>query len=368
MPSIPLVDLKAQYEAIKPEIDSAIQRVVDSTEFILGNEVAAFEQEFASFCQATHAVGISSGTDALHLALHACNVRSGDEVITTPFTFTATAEAISMCGAKPVFVDIDPHTFNIDPNRIEHALTSRTKAIVPVHLYGQVAPMSAICDIAQRHGLLVIEDAAQAHGATLNGKAAGQFGQAAAFSFYPGKNLGAYGDAGAVVTNDKALAERVRMFRDHGRTGKYEHHLVGFGARLDSLQAAILRSKLNHLTEWNEARRRRATYYHQRLKGHPHILTPFLSTSAEHVYHLFVIRIPDRDRVLAGLKACEIGAGVHYPIPLHIQPAYASLGYHLGDLPVSEQAAREVLSLPLYPEMTDEQADRVLASLIELVN
>jgi dTDP-4-amino-4,6-dideoxygalactose transaminase len=368
MSSIPLVDLKAQYESIKTELDSAIQRVVDSAEFILGNEVAAFEQEFAAFCQATHAVGISSGTEALHLALHACNVRSGDEVITTPFTFIATAEAISMCGAKPVFVDIDPHTFNIDPDRIEHALTPRTKAIVPVHLYGQVAPMSAICNIAQRHGLLVIEDAAQAHGATLNGKAVGQFGHAAAFSFYPGKNLGAYGDAGAVVTNDRALADRVRMFRDHGRTGKYEHHLVGFGARLDALQAAILRSKLNHLTEWNEARRRRATYYHQGLKGHPRVVTPFLSASAEHVYHLFVIRVPDRDRVLAGLKARGIGAGVHYPIPLHIQPAYASLGYHLGDLPVSEQAAREVLSLPLYPEMTDEQADRVLASLIELVN
>lgn len=368
MSSIPLVDLKAQYESIKTEIDSAIRRVVDSAEFILGNEVAAFEKEFAAFCQAAYAVGISSGTEALHLALHACNVRSGDEVITTPFTFIATAEAISMCGAKPVFADIDPQTFNLDPDRVESAVTSRTKAIVPVHLYGQAANMPAICDIAQRHGLFIIEDAAQAHGATLNGKVVGQFGHAAAFSFYPGKNLGAYGDAGAIVTNDKTLADCVRMLRDHGRTGKYEHQLVGFGARLDALQAAILRSKLKHLAEWNEARRRRATYYHQRLQGHSHIIAPFLTTSAEHVYHLFVIRVPDRDRVLAGLKAREIGAGVHYPIPLHMQPAYASLGYHLGDLPVSEQASREVLSLPLYPEMTDDQADRVLAALIELVD
>ncbi len=368
MSSIPLVDLKAQYESIQAEIDSAIRRVVDSAEFILGKEVTAFEKEFAAFCQAAYAVGISSGTEALHLALHACSIRSGDEVITTPFTFTATAEAISMCGARPVFVDIDPNTFNIDPIRIEQAITPRTKAIVPVHLYGRVAPMPEICNIAHRHGLLVIEDAAQAHGATLNGKAVGQFGHVAAFSFYPGKNLGAYGDAGAIVTNDKNIADHVRMLRDHGRTGKYEHQLVGFGARLDALQAAILRSKLKYLAEWNEARRRRAIYYQQRLKGHSHIITPFLSPAADHVYHLFVIRVPDRDRVLAGLKARDIGAGVHYPIPLHMQPAYASLGYHLGDLPVSEQASHEVLSLPLYPEMTDEQADRVLAALIELVD
>lgn len=364
--NIPLVDLKAQYQSIKTEIDSTIQRVLDNAEFILGREVTLFEQEFAAFCQVDYAVGISSGTDALHLALRACGVGSGDEVITTSFTFTATAEAIAMCGAKPVFVDIDPKTYNIDPDRIESAITGRTKAIVPVHLYGLPADMLAICEIAQRRGLFVIEDAAQAHGASVDGRSTGQFGRAAIFSFYPAKNLGAYGDGGAIVTNDRMLADRVRMLRDHGRVSKYGHEMLGFGARLDALQAAILRVKLKYLGVWNEARRSRAEYYRQRL-AQLHVILPYVPPSVNHVYHLFVIRVQDRDRILSELKARSIGAIVHYPVPLHLQLAYKDLDYRPGDMPAAEQAAHEVLSLPLYPEMTNDQADRVIAALTELV-
>ncbi|HEU4388094.1 MAG TPA: DegT/DnrJ/EryC1/StrS family aminotransferase, partial [Blastocatellia bacterium] len=320
---IPLVDLKAQYAAIKPEIDSAIQRVVDNTAFILGKEVADFERDFAAFVGAKGAVGVASGTSALHLALLAVGVGPGDEVITTAHTFIATAEAISHTGASPVFVDIDPVTYNIDPQRIEEAITPRTKAIVPVHLYGQPADMPAILSVAKAHGLRVIEDAAQAHGAEVNGKRCGSLADLASFSFYPGKNLGAYGDAGAVTGNDPELLERVSKLRDHGRLSKYEHDEIGFGERIDALQAAILRAKLPHLEEWTEARRRNAGLYSELFAGSK-LISPREAANVRHVYHLYVIRWPGRDMLLDHLKSKGIGAGVHYPVPLHRQPAYAS--------------------------------------------
>ncbi|MGB0383226.1 MAG: DegT/DnrJ/EryC1/StrS family aminotransferase [Ardenticatenaceae bacterium] len=360
---IPLVDLKAQYAAIQSEIDSAIKQVIENTAFILGPEVKAFEEEFATFCEAKHAIGISSGTDALQLALLACGVEAGDEVITTPHTFIATAEAISMCGARPVFVDIDPLTCNIDPSKIEERITQKTKLILPVHLYGQPADMDPILDIAQRHNLRVIEDAAQAHGARYKGQRVGTLADAACFSFYPGKNLGAYGDAGALVTNDDKIAERVLLLRNHGRREKYEHLIKGFGHRIDALQAAILRVKLSHLEAWNNQRRELAALYTSLLDDSL-VTTPYVPAWAEPVWHLYVVRVQGRDRVKARLKEAGIATGVHYPIPLHLQPAYQDLGYKVGDFPHAEQAAREVLSLPLYAELTSQNLQRVVECLL----
>lgn len=360
---IPLVDLRAQYRIIKPEIDAAIERVLANTRFILGKEVQDFEEAFAVYCGARYAIGVASGTAALHLALLACGIGQGDEVITSPFTFIATAEAICHAGARPVFVDIDPVSYNLDPSRIEEAITPRTKAILPVHLYGQPADMDPLLAIARRYDLKVIEDAAQAHGAEYKGQRVGTLGGAACFSFYPGKNLGAYGDGGMVVTNDPQIAERVRMLRDHGRLSKYEHLIVGYGERLDALQAAILGVKLRHLDDWNERRRRIAAQYRE-LLADGNIQVPQESKDVRHVYHLFVVRVRDRDATLARLKEAGIGVGVHYPIPLHLQPAFAWLGYREGDFPNAEQAAREVLSLPIYPEMTVEQMDQVAYALV----
>ncbi len=364
--SIPLVDLKAQYQHIKDEIDAAIWRVVESATFIMGPEVRAFEEAFAAYCEVDHAVGVDSGTAALFLALKACGVGPGDEVITTPFTFMSTAETISQAGALPVFVDIDPATYNLNPALIEAAITPRTRAIIPVHLYGHPAEMDEIKAIAKAHHLWVIEDAAQAHGARYRGQRVGSLGDIACFSFYPSKNLGAYGDSGAVVTDNPDLAARVRSLRDHGRNSKYLHNELGWGFRLDALQAAILGAKLPHLDAWNTARRERAQRYAELLDG-TEIVTPTALPHVEHVYHCYVVRTPWRDKVLKALQARGIGVGIHYPVPLHQQPAYKGLGYQEGAFPVSEQCSREVLSLPMYAELTEHQQQEVVAAIREVV-
>jgi dTDP-4-amino-4,6-dideoxygalactose transaminase len=363
---IPLVDLKAQYDAIKFEIDSAIQRVVENTSFILGKEVADFEREFARHVGAEGAVGVASGTAALHLAFRACGIGPGDEVITTAHTFIASSEAISQTGARPVFVDIDPHTYNLDPARVREAVNEHTKAILPVHLYGQPAALGPLLEIAERHNLRLIEDAAQAHGAEYQERRCGSIGHLACFSFYPGKNLGAYGDAGAVTSNDAELLDKVRKLRDHGRTTKYEHDEIGFGERIDALQAAILAAKLPHLEDWTEARRAHARLYDE-LLADCDVVTPFESPEVRHVYHLYVVRARRRDELLARLKEKGIGAGIHYPLPLHRQPAYLKQGYGDLSLPVTEQVAAEVLSLPMYPELTREQIEYVAEAVREAV-
>jgi dTDP-4-amino-4,6-dideoxygalactose transaminase len=361
---IPLVDLKAQYQRYKLEIDAAIQAVVVSTAFINGPQVKSFEAAFAGFCGARHAVGCQSGTSALHLALLACGVGPGDEVIVPSMTFIATSEMIGRLGAQPLFVDVDPLTANLDPAAFEAAITERTRAVIPVHLYGRPAEMDPILEVARRHGLRVIEDAAQAHGARYRERRVGALGDIAAFSFFPGKNLGAYGDAGAVVTNDAQMAEEVRLLRNHGRRTKYTHQREGFNYRLDTLQAAVLEVKLRHLDTWNEARRHIADLYRERLAGLPLDL-PASPPDSQPVYHLFVVRLSRRDQVLAHLKAAGVEAGVHYPVPLHMQPAYEHLGYRPEDLPVSRALADRVLSLPIYPEMTEGQVETVVAALKE---
>ena len=365
--SIPLVDLKAQYQSIQPEIDAAIQRIIANTSFIMGKEVAAFEAAFADFCGVEHAIGVSSGTGALFLALLGYDIGPGDEVITTPFTFFATGEAISQVGARPVFVDIDPVTYNIDPALIEDAITPYTKAIMPVHLYGQPADMDAINAIAERHDLVVIEDAAQAHGSLYKGKRAGNLGDAACFSFYPSKNLGCYGDGGAVVTNDEKLAERVRKLRNHGRVTKYEHDELGYGHRIDALQTAILGAKLPHLDDWNESRRQCAATYDE-LLADTSLITPRHLPETTPVYHCYTVRTSHRDAVVKRLQAAGIGVGVHYPIPLHLQPAYRFLELGEGSYPVSEQMSAEVMSLPIYAELTEAQQDEVVAAVVKALN
>ena len=364
--TIPLVDLQIQYHALKPEIDAAIERVLESAHFILGEEVERFEAHFAELCATQHAVGVSSGTDALILALLACGVQPGDEVLTTPFTFTATAAAIAHVGARPVFVDVEPETCNIDPARLEAAISQRSKVILPVHLYGHPADMEAIVAVAQRHGLLVIEDACQAHGAVYHGRPVGSLADAACFSFYPSKNLGAYGDAGMVVTKDSAVAAKVRTLRDHGRQGKYEHVAVGYTFRLDSLQAAILDVKLAHLEEWTAARRRNAERYAGFLAS-TGLALPAERPGCRAVYHCYVVRTPRRDELLNGLRAAGVSAGVHYPIPLHLQPAWQYLGYRPGDFPVAEACAKTVLSLPMYAELTEAQIAEVAGKVKEII-
>jgi len=357
------VDLRAQYDAIRHEIDPAMAAILENTSFILGEPVRTFEAAFAEFCDASHCVGVANGTDAIVLALKALGVGAGDEVVTVSHTFFATAGAVITAGAKPVFVDVRPDTQTLDPERFEAAITPRTKAILPVHLFGQPADMAPILEVATRHGLPVVEDAAQAHGATYEGRRVGSMGRLATFSFYPGKNLGAYGDGGAVVTGDAELAERVRMTRNHGRRAKYEHERTGVNSRLDALQAAVLSVKLRHLDDWNASRRRLAAGYDALLEGVDGVETPFVAPNRESVFHLYVIQVDDRDAVLARLKAGGIGAGVHYPIPLHLQPALKGLGYRVGDFPISERAAGRVLSLPLYPELTDGAQERVVEAL-----
>lgn len=373
--NIPLVDLKAQYAAIKPEIDAAIARVLEHTGFVLGREVENFEKAFADYVQAQGAVGVASGTAALQLALEACGVGPGDEVITSAHTFFATAEAVSRCGARPVFADIDERTYNIDPNHVETLIKQReqgasprrVKAILPVHLYGRPAEMDAIMDIAARHDLRVVEDAAQAHGAEYKGRRCGSIGHAGCFSFYPGKNLGGYGDGGAVTSNDPALLDVVRKLRNHGRTTKYEHDCIGLGERLDALQAAILSAKLAHLEDWTERRRAHAKQYGQHL-SHSKTVLPDSDAHVRHVYHLYVIRIADRDRLISHLKSENIASGIHYPLPLHRQPAYQALGYGDIVLPVTEKIASEIVSLPMYPELDDEKIARVSHAVKEVTD
>lgn len=368
MSKIPLVDLKAQYDSIKDEIDTAMTRVVSNTSFVGGKEVSDFEAAFAAFQQTERCIGVASGTAAIDMTLKALDIGEGDEVITTTHTFIASAEPVETSGAKTVLVDIDPVTYNLDPAKIEAAITPRTKAILPVHLYGQIAPMDAIMEIARRHNIPVIEDAAQAHGAELNGKRAGAWGVAACFSFYPGKNLGAYGDGGGVCTNDPALADRIAKLKDHGRTTKYEHDVIGYGERLDSLQAAILGAKLPHLNDWNDARRRHAAFYNQALAGIDGITTPTEVAGARHIYHIYCIRVAgDRDAILAELNARGIGAGIHYPIPVHMQPAMAHRGWKAGDFPNAERAANSIISLPMYPELDTEQLSRITEDVADVV-
>ena len=364
---IPLADLKAQYARIKPEVDAAIDRVVNNTSFILGKEVTDFEQAFARYVSATGAVGVASGTAALQLALLACGVGAGDEVITTAHTFIATAEAISNVGARPVFVDINPRTYNIDPALVEAAITPRTKALLPVHLYGQPADLDPLLDIARRRSLFLIEDAAQAHGAEYKFRRCGSIGHLACFSFYPGKNLGAYGDAGAVTSDNEELLARVRKLRDHGRATKYEHDEIGFGERIDALQAAILAAKLPHLEAWTEARHAHAKLYDE-LLADCDVVIPEVAPEVRHVYHLYVIRTRRRDAMLSHLKSKGISAGIHYPIPLHRQPAYIKQGYGALSLPHTERIADEVISLPMYPELSLDQIAYVAQAVRETAN
>jgi dTDP-4-amino-4,6-dideoxygalactose transaminase len=367
MMRIPFVDLSAQYHAIKEEIDRAVSGVLNGGFYILGEEVASFEAEFARYMGSNHAVAVGSGTEALHLALLAAGVGQGDEVITVPNISAPTASAISFAGARPVFVDIDPETYNMDPARLEGCLrkgSSKVKAVIPVHLYGHPADMDPIMDIARSHGLKVIEDACQAHGAMYKGKRAGSVGDAGCFSFYPTKNLGAYGDGGMVVTDDGDMAEKVRMLRNYGEKSKYHNVIKGFNSRLDELQAAMLRVKLRHLEEYNEKRRSLAALYARLLTGGPSKL-PVEKEYAGHVYHLYVIRVKERDRLRQSLGDRGIATSVHYPRPLHLQPTYSELGHKEGDFPLSERACSEVLSLPMYPELDEEQVDYVCRALEE---
>lgn len=358
---VPLVDLKAQYLALGHEIDDAMRGVIDRSDFVSGLDVGLFEKEFAQYLGCAEVVGVASGTAALHLALVACGIKPGDEVITTAHTFAATGEAIVHAGARPVFVDIDESTYLMDPNQVEDAITPRTRAILPVHLYGQPCDMDALLSIASRRGLWLVEDAAQAHGAQFKGKACGTLGRVGCFSFYPGKNLGAYGDGGAVCTNDRALAARVRQLRDHGRSGKYEHELIGFGERLDTIQAAILRVKLRKLDEWNRRRRAHAETYRTLLEGL--VILPAEGKDVEPVYHLFVIRTGARDALLEHLRSQGISAGIHYPIPLHKQAAFRNAGFSGVALPVTERVVDEILSLPMYPELPKEQLSYVVLTI-----
>jgi dTDP-4-amino-4,6-dideoxygalactose transaminase len=359
---IPLVDLKVQYESIKPEVDQAIREVIESTCFIGGEPLRSFEREFADYCEVKHALGVANGTDALQLALLALGVGYGDEVITAANTFIATAAAIVSAGATPVFVDVDPYTYTIDPMLIEKSINERTKAIIAVHLYGHPANMQAITEIARRRNLHVIEDAAQAHGAEYQGARVGSLSDIACFSFYPGKNLGAYGDGGAITTRDQGLAERIERLRDHGRITKYKHAEVGFNSRLDTLQAAILRVKLRHLDSWNRQRQQVASWYAGEL-AEVNVGTPRVLTGSSHVFHLYVIQTDNRDAVQHRIESAGVSVGVHYPIPLHLQPAFAHLGYAPGDMPNAEEQAERVLSLPIFPGFTHEQAVQVGAAV-----
>jgi dTDP-4-amino-4,6-dideoxygalactose transaminase len=403
---VPFLDLKAQYEAIKPEIHSALQAVIDKTAFAGGPFVAEFEKAFAPFCGCTECVGVGSGTEALWMALLALGVGPGDEVITVPNTFIATAEAISFCGATPVFVDVDERTATMDPGKLEELLRwkreegrgkreergkmedgseqpfSRSsllapysspsngilKAIIPVHLYGQTADMDPILELAEKYGLVVVEDACQAHGAEYKGKRAGSLGAAGAFSFYPGKNLGAYGEAGAIVTQDKTLADRLRVFRDHGQSRRYYHDRIGWNGRMDGFQGAVLRVKLNYLEEWNNGRMENAKRYRKHLAGVEGVVLPGEADYARHVYHLFPVRVKNRDAVLQALTEQGVGCGIHYPVPVHLQKAYEFLGHQPGDFPISEKVASELISLPMFPELTEEQVAYVAGALKEALS
>jgi dTDP-4-amino-4,6-dideoxygalactose transaminase len=360
---VPFLDLKVQYRQIEPEVLPMMTQAMQNGAFIGGPQVTGFEEEFAAFCDSRHCIGVGSGTDALRFALMAAGVGPGHEVITVPNTFIATTEAISQAGARPVFVDVDPRTCNMDPAAIKDAVTPRTKAIVPVHLYGQPADMDPILDISARRGLAVIEDACQAHGARYRGQKAGSMGLAGCFSFYPGKNLGAFGEGGAVVTQDEALAAAMRMIRDHGQSQKYYHQIEGYNGRLDAIQAGVLRIKLKRLSAWNESRRRNAALYNRLLADIPGVTLPTEADFAQSVYHLYVIHTERRDELQRFLADRGIATGLHYPQPLHLQAAYSHFGHQKGDFPISESSAARLLSLPMYPELTREQIDYVVDTI-----
>jgi dTDP-4-amino-4,6-dideoxygalactose transaminase len=359
---IPFLDLKAQYQQIKREVDAEISRVIESGQFVLGPDVAAFEERFAAYCDVKHCVALNTGTSALHLALLAANIRPGDEVITVSMTFVATTAAILYCGARPVFVDVDPHTWTMDPNLVEAAITPRTKAILPVHLHGLMADMDPIVDIARRHKLVVIEDAAQSHGAEYKGRRAGSIGDIACFSFYPGKNLGAFGEGGASVTNDPDLAQRMRLLRDWGQASKYNHVVPGYNYRMDGVQGAVLKVKMNYIEAWTEGRRAVASHYDRLLAGKRYG-KPAPRPDCRHVYHVYAIEVAERDKVQTALHATGVATGIHYPIPVHLQKAYADLGYGWGDFPVTEAVAGRFLSLPIYPELRPDQVAEVVQRL-----
>ena len=364
---VPFLDLKAGNEPHRAEFSAVIQEVIDSSAFAGGPFVAKFEGEFAAFCKCAHAVGVGSGTEALWLSLLALGVGPGDEVITVPNTFMATAEAITHCGATPVFVDVDERTYTMDPSLLEQAISPATKAVIPVHLFGQTADMDPILATARAHGLFVIEDACQAHGAEYKGRKAGSIGDAGCFSFYPGKNLGAFGEAGAVVTNNVELQEKIRVLRDHGQVRKYHHTKIGWNCRMDGIQAAVLRVKLRHLENGNNSRRSHAALYDAAFAGIDGIVVPFQADYVRHVYHLYSIRVPDGEEIRRGLADNGIGCGVHYPVPVHLQEAYRDLGYERGDFPVTERCAGEFVSLPMFPELTIDQLEYVARGVKKIV-
>jgi dTDP-4-amino-4,6-dideoxygalactose transaminase len=363
--NVPFLDLKAHHAPHRSELTAVIHEVIDAAAFAGGPFVSRFEADFAAFCETRHAVGVGSGTDALWLALMALGIGPGDEVITTPMTFIATAEAISRTGARPVFVDIDEQTYTLDPAGLAAAVSPRTKAILPVHLFGQMADMAPIMDFARSRGLAVVEDAAQAHGARYAGQRAGSLGAAGCFSFYPGKNLGAFGEAGAVVTHDPALAERIRMLRDHGQLRKYHHATLGWNCRMDGIQAAVLQVKLRRLEYHNARRQKHADQYARALAGIPQVVLPACASQRTHVHHVYAIRVPNRNAFIRALEARGVGCGIHYPTPVHLQEAYASLGHHRGDFPVAERCAAEFVSLPMYPELTAYQIAAVVDAVAE---
>ncbi len=362
---VPILDLRCQYKKIKSEVNSAIRKVVEAQDFVLGNELRELEKEIAAYCTTKYAVGVASGTDALILSLWALGIKEGDEVITSPFTFMSSAEAVSILGATPVFVDIDPKTYTIDPSRIEARITGRTKAIMPVHLYGQCADMDPIIDIAKRHGLKIVEDCAQAIGATYKGRKAGSMGDLGALSFFPSKNLGAYGEGGMVLANSRQLAETVQMLRVHGSSARYIHSIIGTNSRLDNIQAAVVRVKLAYIDRWLEARRKNARYYNDHLKGLP-LTLPFTPSCNVHTYHLYVLRVArDCEKLMRHLTDGGVETRTYYPVPLHLQECYRSLGYKEGDLKESEAAGRQTFAVAVYPELTKAGLDHVVGRIKE---
>lgn len=363
--SVPFIDFKEQNRMIQGEIDLGFKKVFEKGDYILGEQAQTFETAFSQYCEAKYGVGVNSGTDALHLAMAALDLQEGDEVIVPTHTFIATALCVSFARATPVFVDIEPDTYNMDPKSFEKAITKKTKAVIPVHIYGQPANMDEIMAIAHKHGITVVEDAAQAHGSRYKGKRIGSIGDVACFSFYPTKSLGACGDAGMIVTNNKEIYEKVLMLRDYGRKGRYEHKIKGTNSRLDTLQAVVLNAKLKHLDEWNKMRASHAAYYAELLKGLKGVVTPITRTDRTHVFQTYAVRLPNRDKVMEALKAKGIGALIHYPIPLHMQEAYADAGFKKGDFPVAEALANDVMSLPMFPHMTKEQIEVVVNALKE---
>lgn len=362
---VPFLDLRKQHEPLMPELLDAFREVTEASAFAGGPYVERFEGEFAQYCHTQYALGVGSGTDALWLSLLALGIGPGDEVVTVPNSFMATAEAISLCGARPVFVDIDERTYTMDPQQLEGAITLRTQAIIPVHIFGQTADMDSIQSVARRYGMPVVEDACQAHGAEYKGHKAGAVGVAACFSFYPGKNLGAFGEAGAVTTDEPELHQRIRMLRDHGQDGKHKHTTIGWNARMDGIQAAVLSVKLRHLDEANTARRAHAHLYDQLLADDERIVRPYVATGNLHAYHIYAVRISNRDRVMQRMAQRGIKCAVHYPVPIHLQKAYSFLGYGAGSFPVAERCAKEFLSLPMFPELQPEQVRAVVTALKE---